>query len=331
MRPTEPGAPATGPGATRTPDRSPRAARPRLRVTVLCGGPSAEREVSLLSGAAVADALRRRGHEVFVSDIAPEQLAALDQPADVVFPVLHGTFGEDGTVQYLMEQRGLRFVGSDSSASALAMDKVATKRVLAEAGITTPAGEVWTTDMLQTGALPRIPLPVIVKPVDQGSSVGTAIVREPDAFLPAVRETVRLFHAALVEQFITGEELTVGIVGGQALPPIVIRPKRAFYDYTAKYQDDATEYLFDAGYPAALLAQAQALSRRVFEHLRCRHLGRIDWMIDRAHRLWFLEVNTLPGFTSHSLVPKAAAHAGVPFDELVERLVFMAAAPAEQP
>ena len=304
----------------------PPSARTRLRVTVLCGGPSAEREVSLNSGRAVAEALRRRGHDVFVADIAPEQLAALDHPADVVFPVLHGTFGEDGAVQRLMEQRDIRFVGSDSRSSALAMDKVETKRAVAALGIATPAFEVWTAETLKTAALPRIPLPVIVKPVDQGSSVGTAIVRDADAFLPAVTETVRLFARALVEQFITGEELTVGIIGDPdgdmvTLPPIVIRPKRQFYDYVAKYQDDATEYLFDAGYPAALLEQAQALSRRVFDRLGCRHLGRIDWMIDAAGRLWFLEVNTIPGFTSHSLVPKAAAHAGIPFDELVERLV----------
>ena len=295
-----------------------------LRVTVLCGGPSAEREVSLDSGRAVAGALRRRGHEVFVADIGPEQLEALDQPADVVFPALHGPFGEDGTVQRMLAERGLPFVGADATASALAMDKVATKEAVRAARIDTPAFEMWSAGTRAARRLPELALPVIVKPVDQGSSVATTIVREPGAFLPAVEMALRQFGRALVEQFIVGEEITVGILGREPLPPICIRPKREFYDYQAKYRDDATEYLFDAGYPARVFEQAQALSQRVFECLGCRHLARVDWMVDRVERLWFLEINTLPGFTSHSLVPKAAAHAGVCFEDLVERLVFMA-------
>ena len=298
--------------------------RRTLRVTVLCGGPSAERAVSLDSGHAVADALRRRGHDVFVADIGPDRLEALDHPADVVFPALHGTFGEDGTVQRLMEERRLPFVGAGSRASATAMDKVATKTLVARAGIDTPAFEVWDAAALKTQTASSVPLPVVVKPVDQGSSVATTIVREPAGLLPAVREAVSEFGRALVEKFIAGDELTVAIVGGQTLPPICIRPKRQFYDYKAKYQDDATEYLFDAGHPPSLLSHAQEASRRVFDLVGCRHLARADWMVDGDQRLWFLEINTLPGFTSHSLVPKAAQQTGVSFDDLVERLVFMA-------
>ncbi len=300
------------------------AKRQVLRVTVLAGGPSAERAVSLESGRAVAEALRRRGHQVYVADIGPDRLAALDQPADVVFPALHGTFGEDGAVQRLMEQRGLRFVGSDSRASALAMDKVAAKSVVAAEGMDTPRFEVWDAATLGVRQAPALPLPVIVKPVDQGSSVATTVVRDAAAFLPAVCQTLDAFRRALVEEFIVGDEITVGIVGHEALPPICVRPKRPFYDYAAKYEDGATEYLFDAGHPAELLQRAQHLSRRVFDRLGCRHLARVDWMADRDGRLWFLEINTLPGFTSHSLVPKAAAKIGLPFDELVERLVRMA-------
>ena len=304
--------------------KSERGQRRVLRVTVLCGGPSAEREVSLDSGRAVAEALRCRGHEVFVADIGPAQLAALDHPADVVFPALHGPFGEDGTVQRLLAERGLPFVGADARASALAMDKVATKEAVRAAGIDTPAFEVWDSATCAARSMPGLALPVIVKPVDQGSSVATMIVRAPAAFQPAVEQAVRQFGRALVEQFITGEEVTVGILGREPLPPICIRPQREFYNYQAKYRDDATEYLFDAGYPARVFEQAQALSRQVFARLGCRHLARVDWMVDRAEQLWFLEINTLPGFTSHSLVPKAAAHAGVCFEDLVERLVFMA-------
>ena len=295
-----------------------------LRVTVLCGGPSAEREISLQSGQAVAEALQRRGHEVFVADIGPESLGALDHPADVVFPALHGPFGEDGTVQRLLAEHKLPFVGSDAKSSALAMDKVASKMLVASDGIDSPRFEVWDAGTLGVRDQPSIALPVIVKPVDQGSSVATAIVRQPEAFPQAVRTTVGQFGRALVEQFIVGEELTVGIINGETLPPICIRPKRQFYDYVAKYQDDTTEYLFEAGYAARVLETSQALSRRVFDRIGCRHLARVDWMVEPDGRLWFLEINTLPGFTSHSLVPKAAAKAGIPFDELVERLIFMA-------
>jgi D-alanine-D-alanine ligase len=312
------------PAARQPVDTMPASRQRVLRVTVLCGGPSAEREVSLESGRAVADALGRRGHQVFAADIGPENLAALEHPTDVVFPALHGPFGEDGTIQRIMAERGLRFVGAHARASALAMDKVAAKQAVAAAGIDTPASELWDQDTLAARTAPAIPLPVIVKPVDQGSSVATTIVRRLEAFLPAVRLTADQFGRALVEQLVIGEEVTVGIVGREALPPICVRPRRAFYDYRAKYQDNATEYLFDAGYPPGVFKRAQALSRQVFAVIGCRHLARVDWMVDREQRLWFLEVNTLPGFTSHSLVPKAAEHAGTPFDELVERLVWMA-------
>lgn len=301
-------------------------ARP-LRVTVLRGGPSAEREVSLVSGASVAAALRKRGHVVFEADIGPDNLAALDHAADVIFPVLHGTFGEDGTLQKIMEQRGLRFVGSGSAASALAMDKVAAKKRAAEIGIDTPEYEVVTPKTLKDFVARTAGLatpPVVIKPVDQGSSVLTAIVRQPEQLSPVLQTVLEEYGRALAERFIDGDELTVGVVGHQVLPPICIRPKREFYDYDAKYNADDTEYLFDAGHAPELLAHAQLLSRQVFERLGCRHLARIDWMVDRGGRLWFLEVNTLPGFTSHSLLPKAAARMGLPFDELADRLVRMA-------
>jgi D-alanine-D-alanine ligase len=293
-----------------------------LRITVLRGGPSAEREISLASGKAVAEALRHRGHDVFEADVGPEDLSALERAADVVFPALHGTFGEDGQLQRILEQRGIRFVGSGAAASALAMDKIASKEQALAAGLDTPAYEVWTS--LAGDLCTRLPLPVVVKPANQGSSVATFVVRDAERFGPAVSEVVSKFGRALVERFITGDEITVGILGGEPLPPICIRPRRAFYDYHAKYVDDATEYLFDAGHTAALLEQVQTASRRIFHALDCRHLGRVDWIADADDRPWFLEVNTIPGFTSHSLVPKAAARVGIPFDELVERLVFMA-------
>lgn len=292
----------------------------RLSVTVLYGGPGAERAVSLDSGKAVAEALRRRGHKVYLADITPDNLAALDRAADVVFPALHGTWGEDGKLQTILEERGVRFVGAGSAASALSFDKVACKDLAAAAGIPTPAYFVVERDKPDAAASPWQG-PVVVKPVDQGSSVDTFVVKRESDFLPAV-ETVLGHHGrALVETYIAGEELTVGILGDRPLPSICIRPRAEFYDYEAKYEDGATEYVFDAGLPAALLESAATMSMGMFAGVGCRHLARVDWMLDREQRLWFLEINTLPGFTSHSLLPKAAARIGIAFDELVERLV----------
>ncbi|MCG3127915.1 MAG: D-alanine--D-alanine ligase [Phycisphaerae bacterium] len=297
--------------------------RPALRVTVLAGGPSAERDVSLESGRAVADSLRRAGHDVFMSDISPENLSALDHPADVVFPVLHGTFGEDGQVQRIMEQRGMRYVGSDSRASAIAIDKVHTKRVAVTGGIRTPAYRV-CSHALSADDWPSDQLPAVVKPVDQGSSVSTHICRTLEDLRRAVGDVADRYSRALVEQFISGEELTVGILGNQVLPPLAIRPRTGFYDYDAKYRKEDTEYLFETGHPAAVFQRAGEQSLRVFAGVGCRHMARVDWIIDRDNELWFLEVNTIPGFTSHSLLPKAAARAGLPFDELTDKLVRMA-------
>ena len=297
-----------------------RTARP-LRITVLCGGPSAEREVSLASGRAVAAALVRLGHRVHVADISPDDCAALDVPADVVFPVLHGTFGEDGQLQVMLEARGQRFVGSGSRASALAMDKLATKRLVQQTGLLTPEYSVVAA---LPAALPAFGVPCVVKPIDQGSSVLTTIVRDAAAFSPAVAAVVDSFGRALGERFIAGREVTVGIVGGEVLPPITIRPRREFYDYAAKYEDSGTEYLFDAGHAPALLERVREDSLRVFALLGCRHLARMDWIVDTQERHWFLEANTLPGFTSHSLVPMAAERSGCGFDQLCERLVRLA-------
>ncbi len=294
-----------------------------LRVTVLAGGPSAEREVSLQSGAAIAQALRNRGHEVFLADIDQENLAALEHPADVIFPALHGTFGEDGQLQRIMEDRGLCFVGSGSRASAVAMDKELTKQAVTPLGINVAAhvivgaedGDVDTT---------ALPLPAVVKPVDQGSSVHTCAIHARDEFDRAIRDVTSAYGRAMVEQFIDGDELTVGILEKSALAPVCVRPQGGFYDYKAKYVDDSTEYVFETGQPDELLRELRTRSEQIFERLGCRHLARLDWIVDRAGKPWFLEVNTLPGFTSHSLVPKAAAAQGLGFDALVERLVLMA-------
>ncbi|MCH7870825.1 MAG: D-alanine--D-alanine ligase [Planctomycetes bacterium] len=295
----------------------------RLSVTVLAGGPSAERAVSLESGRAVAAALSKRGHEVYLSDISPDDLSALDHKADIVFPALHGTFGEDGAVQRIMERRGIRFVGSGSHASALAIDKIATKQQATAAGIVTPHCEVVAREQMPHG-LPPWSGPVVVKPIREGSSVLTSIVLKEADYAAAVSEVIGKHGRAMIEDYVAGEEITVGLLGGEPLPAICIRPKQRFYDYKAKYLDDRTEYLFDTNHPPGVLEQARAQSKQVFELLGCRHLARADWIVDRDNRLWFLEINTLPGFTSHSLVPMAAAKAGLSFEMLVEKLVELA-------
>jgi D-alanine-D-alanine ligase len=301
--------------------REPKRQRWTLRITVLAGGPSREREVSLESGAAVAEALRRRGHKVTVLDIDPDHLEALDQPADVVFPALHGTFGEDGTVQRLLADRGIAFVGSDAASSALAMDKVATKRRVEQLRILTPEYRTFSHERPRPGE--ALDPPCVVKPVDEGSSVDTTLARTADVRDEAIRRICTRYGRVLVERFVPGMEVTVGIFGDQSLPPICIRPKQGFYDYAAKYEADDTEYIFDP-LPPKVLKRLGRDSERIFHDLGCRHLARVDWIVDDQHRHWFLEVNTIPGFTSHSLLPKAAACVGVDFDELCDRLVRMA-------
>ena len=302
-----------------------RAARPRvtqkLSITVLSGGPSAEREVSLQSGAAVAAALVAMGHRVVVRDIGPDDLSALDVPADFVFIALHGEFGEDGQVQELLARHGVAFCGSDGAASQLAMDKAASKARLLEARLPTPPYCVYEPGQ-DPESLSCWRFPLVVKPVDSGSSVDTIIARDEASARAALLRVGDGYGRALVEQYIQGPELTVGILGDEALPVCQIRTKREFYDYQAKYVDDDTEYLFEIDLPAKLLRRVQELSVRAHHALGCQDFSRVDWMVDgRTFEPYVLEINTIPGFTSHSLLPKAAARVGVSFNQLCQRIV----------
>lgn len=292
-----------------------------LSITVLAGGPSDEREVSLNSGQAVRDALLRRGHRVTMQDISPHDLSALDQSVDCVFIALHGTFGEDGQIQQILEGRGQRYCGSDSAASARAMDKVAAKKRFIQLGIPTPRFDVVRKPRIAEVAANWAP-PVVVKPVRSGSSVDTHLVRERDGLASALRSVVTKHGDALIETYVRGLELTVGLLDGRVLPAIQICPKREFYDYQAKYIDDDTEYLFDIPLPAKVLERIAGLSAAAADALDCRDFCRVDWMVDaETHQPFALEINTIPGFTSHSLLPKAAARVGISFDELCQRIV----------
>ncbi|MCK6484859.1 MAG: D-alanine--D-alanine ligase [Phycisphaerae bacterium] len=296
----------------------------RLAVTVLRGGPSRERAVSLQSGAAVAVALESAGYDVVQTDISPDSLSALDRRADVVFVALHGQFGEDGDVQRLLEQRGLCYTGSNSAACALAMNKAAAKRRFIEVGLPTPRFDVATADDVRC-ALAAWTLPLVVKPVREGSSIHCHIVRDVIELRPAAEQVIAEYGEALIEEYIPGLELTVGILGDEALPPIEIRPAAEFYDYHAKYESDDTRYSFDIALPENLLRELGEMSLAAHRALGCRDFSRVDWRVDpHSGRPYILEVNSIPGFTSHSLLPMAARRRGMDMPELCRRIVEMA-------
>jgi D-alanine-D-alanine ligase len=302
-----------------------------LDITVLMGGPSSEKEVSLLSGQAIAAALERRGHHVVRADISPSDQAALGRPGiDVVFIALHGQFGESGDVQRLCEGRGLRYTGSASRASELAMDKAATKQVARRIGLATPDWrviEAFHTPQQVADWMGLLNVPVVLKPVNGGSSIDLVIAHTLQRRDGALDELMDKHGRCLVERYVRGKELTVGILAEQALPVLQIIPPGECYDYRAKYADDSgTLYTFDHGLGAELVRRVQADSLALHKALGCRDMSRVDFMLDEQGTPWLLEINTIPGFTSHSLLPMAAKQAGIAFDELVDRIARMAMA-----
>jgi D-alanine-D-alanine ligase len=292
-----------------------------MRVTVLFGGPSAERPVSLVSGGAVIEALKQAGHDVFPSDVSPTDLSGLDHPADVVFPVLHGQFGESGELQEILERRNIAFVGSGSVASRTGMDKVASKKIWQKAGLPTPA---WSVVDTATATSP-VPGTCVVKPINSGSSIDVFVCKAPaecDAQATAAIASVVAKHGkALVEQFIHGTELTVGILEERALSPIRITTTHEFFDFKAKYVGNDAQHHFNLKLPAEVVKEVQSIALRAHRVLGCRDLSRVDFIVDQENRPWILEINTIPGFTPKSLLPEAAGHDGIGFKELVDRLV----------
>ncbi len=297
----------------------------KLKIAVLMGGPSAEREVSLRSGTAVANALTATGAKVVPMDI---QDATFTIPADVdvTFLVLHGTFGEDGALQRILEGRGIAYTGSGPAASALAFDKVAAKQSFLVAGIPTPAYEAFENAQPIRPRLARLGFPVVVKPSRQGSSVGISIVHQEAGLLEAYQMAGRYDSRLLVEQFIAGRELTVGILDRRAFPVVEIRPKHDFFTYEAKYTKGETDYLCPAALDKNVEYLAKTLALRAHDCLGCRDYSRVDLMLSQNGELFVLEVNTIPGFTETSLLPKAARASGIEFPDLCARLVQLALA-----
>ena len=295
------------------------------KVAVLFGGRSAEREVSLKSGSMVLAALRKKGVDAHPFD--PKERDLLDlvkERFQRVFIALHGRFGEDGTVQGVLEWLGIPYTGSGVLASALAMDKLRTKRLWAAEGLPTASYEILTKETDLRAVAKRLGTPMFVKPASEGSSVGMTKVKKAGDLEEAYALAVNYDPVVLAEKFIDGPELTVAIVGERVLPIIRIETPREFYDYEAKYLANDTRYLIPCGLTKSKERQLQALSLRAFRALGCRGWGRVDLMLDKRGRPYLLEVNTSPGMTDHSLVPMAARAVGISYEDLCVQVLEMA-------
>jgi D-alanine-D-alanine ligase len=292
------------------------------KVVVLCGGPSAEREVSLRSGAAVGKALRALDAEVALLDVGADGALRLADDVDVVFNALHGTFGEDGTVQRLLEERGVRYTGEGVAGSRLAFDKIASKRRFIERGVPTAA---YVTVRRGDMGIPIFPLPCVVKVPCQGSSVGIYIVKTKAEMEAALAAAFAQTGEVLIEEFVDGRELTVGILGEQALPVIEIRPKGGFYSYENKYtwtnRGGAAEHECPAALDPAVTTLIQETALAAHRALDLEVYSRVDLILDRQGRPYVLEVNTIPGMTETSLLPEAAGVAGLSMPKLCEKIV----------
>jgi D-alanine-D-alanine ligase len=290
------------------------------KIAVVMGGPSSEREVSLDTGKGVYEALVARGYQAIALDWKPgTSLPALLEEAkiEVVWNALHGTFGEDGAVQGLLSCMGILCTGSRVLASALAMDKIASKRVFESHGIATPSWQVW-----QPGGEITIPLPLVAKPANEGSSVGVSVVFE-EAKLPAALELASAHRGpVLIEEYIEGREVFVGVLGDSAIGTIEVRPAKGFYDYEAKYQRNDTQYLIPAPISESLAASVQEIALQAHRALGCESYSRVDIRVREGGACFVLEVNTLPGMTGASLMPKLAEHAGISYPELCERILL---------
>ena len=302
-------------------------ARNPLHIVVLMGGWSAEREVSLMSGAGVADALESRGHRVTRIDMDRNLAARLsDAKPDIVFNALHGTPGEDGTVQGMLDLMGIRYTHSGLVTSVIAIDKVLTKQALVPHGISMPGGRiVKSADLYERDPLPR---PYVLKPVNEGSSVGVAIVTDEgnmgNPIAASAKGPWQEFDELLAEPFIRGRELTTAVLGDQALGVTELIVRNGFYDYDAKYTDGLTQHVFPAQIPDDIADACKALAVEAHRLLGCKGTSRSDFRWDDERGvdgLFLLEVNTQPGMTPFSLVPEQARHCGIDYAELVQRIV----------
>ena len=295
------------------------------KVAVLFGGKSAEREVSLKSGAAVLAALRRAGVDAHAFDPASNDLHELkEQGYDRVFIALHGRYGEDGTVQGALELMGIPYTGSGVMASALGMDKWRSKLVWSAAGLPIPKYLMLRADFDAAAVVRELGLPLFVKPACEGSSVGISKVKTVEGLATAYAEAVQHDSLVIAESFVGGGEYTAAILGDTALPVIRIIPANEFYDFDAKYLSDDTRYLCPCGLSAEQEAEMQALAKQAFALIGGQGWGRVDFLMSTDGKPYVLEANTSPGMTDHSLVPMAARNAGISFEQLVVQVLELA-------
>ena len=293
------------------------------KIGVLMGGLSAEREVSLASGAAVHKALLNRGYNAVAIDVGRDIARVLaDEGVDVAFVCLHGRFGEDGAVQGVLEMMEIPYTGSGVLASALAMNKIFAKKIFQAAGLTVAPYRVMRRG---DAAIPGFQLPVVVKPSQEGSSVGVSIVRDEAQIAPALELAFTYDEEILLEQFIKGREVQVGILEDKALGAIEIVPKKEFYDFEAKYTPGMAEHILPAPLPPVLYQKVLAAGEEAHRALGCSGYSRVDFLVTEQEECYLLEVNTLPGMTALSLLPEIAGGAGIGFEELVERILTTAA------
>ena len=293
------------------------------KVAVLFGGKSAEREVSLKSGSRVLDALKRQGVDACAFDPAERKLDELEA-FDRAFIMLHGRYGEDGTIQGALELTGIPYTGSGVMASAVGMDKWRTKLLWRSVGLPVPEYVMLDSSSDFAAVEKQLGLPLFVKPACEGSSIGVTKVRQSGELRPAYAEAARHDALVIAERGVMGGEYTVAILGNEALPIIRIVPATDFYDYEAKYLRDDTRYLCPCGLSDAREQELRALALEAFRVLGCRGWGRVDFLMDEQGNAYFLEVNTSPGMTDHSLVPMAARAAGLSYEQLVLRVLSLA-------
>jgi len=296
------------------------------KIAVLMGGPGSEREVSLATARGVAKALRSLGAEVVEIDVRDENF---EVPEDVglAFITIHGTFGEDGQIQKILERRGIAYTGDDARSSEIAWDKIRTKEKFREQGVATPPWEV-----IHAGQQPTIEVPIVVKPAREGSTVGIVIVKNEDEVKPAIAEASKYDRELLIEKFVSGRELTIGILGDQALPIIEIIPKGGFYDFNNKYPflnpqaGGGAKHVCPANIDAEKTKDVQQLALRAFRAPGLQVYGRVDVILPDNGPATVLEVNTIPGMTEASLLPEAAAAAGIGYADLCTRIIALSQA-----
>lgn len=299
------------------------------RIGVLYGGVSAEREVSLQSGAAVLRALQALDADVVGIDVQQNAIAQIQAAAlDCVFIALHGKMGEDGRVQALLEFMGLPYTGSGVQASSIAMDKWRSKQIFTASGLPTPDYQPLTGGTDLAAVVAALGTELMVKPAHEGSSIGMSRVSGLDALQDAYALAAQYDSSVFAEQVVVGSEYTVAILGREALPPIRLETDNTFYDFEAKYVSDDTRYICPCGLDADAEARLRQLALQAFDALGCSGWGRVDVMADAAGNFFILEVNTVPGMTSHSLVPMAAGASGLSFAGLVATILLQAVAPA---